>query len=251
MHLVRKEGRDKNMEGKKKKHLEWIRKHSKRIKQIVRWLVIFVLVTFGAISLLFPHVMSWIEVLDTGGFASLLVAIAFSLGLKIDESVWEQLHELKDNMWRVIILILALAGFFGVWLTLRVLGLYFTLYLSGATPSYHYLASNIFSFISYALASNLCFSLVRTFSAIGRKELKEPKRINDLVPELLDTLLQAVLIGVLVFIPRFDDTTLLLAVGGIDHYLLILITLIATIVVLVYTRKRVRNVPNLSRSYQT
>jgi len=82
---------------------------------------------------------------------------------------------------------------------------------------------------------------MKTFSD---KQLAVKPKFEEVTPKLLETLIFAIIIGLIVFIPRYSDSTLLDQLGGSNRvfgsilYVVILIALIGVLLMLIRFRNR-------------
>jgi hypothetical protein len=189
--------------------------------------------------------------IDWGGVSSLFMLILIIVFFRLDQEILNKLKpDYHDNFWNIIIIFFVLAGFISLWYALRTFGLFVknSLIIQPATfDPFVYTTSQIFVILGFILTTNLCFTLARTFKKIGAKP-KEKKDIEplkkDSVPYLSEAIIQAVIIGLITFVPRYSDEFLLDSIGGNNRvlgatmYVIILIALIATLLFLVYFRKK-------------
>lgn len=188
-----------------------------------------------------------IQNIDWGGFQSFLGFIAIILFFRIDDYVKTEYKKIKDidNFTGFIILFFVIVGFFGLWFALRYFGLILKNSLIPLDSSFNYSPSEIFIMLGYVLTANLCFNLVKTFSD---PDLVKKSGFKKTAPKLLETLIQAIMIGLITFIPRYADPLLLDSLSasntgsnrifGSIIYVLVLITLIIVLLLMIWFRKR-------------
>jgi hypothetical protein len=119
-------------------------------------------------------------------------------------------------------------GIVGIWLTVRVIGLYVVRYL---TNNYNYNQYEIFTIVAYALATNLCFTLAKTLGKTSEGDQKTPR--------VIEAGIQAVLVGIIVFLPLYGDAnanSVFQRVGGLSGYVIILLTMAVVALLLIFGR---------------
>jgi hypothetical protein len=179
-------------------------------------------------------------------FAFIAIAVFFRLFLQV-ETEYNKIKEL-DKLQSFVVVTLAVIGFFGLWFTIRSFGLILknsiTLQFDEVLEKYvdfNYAPSEIFKMLGYILTARLCFNLMKTFSD---KQLAVKPKFEEVTPKLLETLIFAIIIGLIVFIPRYSDSTLLDQLGGSNRvfgsilYVVILIALIGVLLMLIRFRNR-------------
>lgn len=177
--------------------------------------------------------------IDSGGLYSLIVAAAILLFYLII-----RVHSIKDGKWKHVTdyvdelnapsIVLIGVGIIALWLSVRVCGLLSMKYLT--VQNYPYNQYEIFNMIAYALAARLCFTLQASIRGEDGK-----KRMAQIV----NAAMQAVLIGIITFLPKYDDSRLASQLGGAFGFVSVLLVMAITLVLLMYVTKRLDEVqPN-------
>jgi hypothetical protein len=194
--------------------------------------------------------MGLLSFLDLGGVVSFIATIIFILIIewrfKIHKAIVDRLKGTKP-LATLTILVLGLVWFFSLWLTIRVIGLYAVRFI--LEDAYVYQTGDIFTMLAFVLTANLCFTLLSAFTMAGSKDFSNsekkvikknrtnPSNQKDrTMVELIEVAIQAVIIGFITFLPRYNDNSLLEKIGGINSYFLVLIIMIIAIVVFVFAR---------------
>lgn len=204
--------------------------------KIDRWYIIRCLIVLSLISILLVlgYLVYFLEYfldvnLDWGGVFSLIATIILLFIVGLDQEIRKLIvDKTYDSFWTVILLITASVGSIGVWLTIRVILLNLKILLF--QESYRYRPSAIFSIISFILAANLCFTLLRAFKKIATAEI-------GIARELVRVAIQVVIISFIALLPRYNITELLMIIGGFGNFLVLLVTLIGVLTVLVFLYK--------------
>jgi hypothetical protein len=171
----------------------------------------FLWIILVAVVALFVFMVFWISYFrkdpeDYGGSLSLLVTIGIAISVlcyreKYGTEVIDDIKNAKDSLWSLIFISTILGGFISFWLAIRASGYYIYTYISD--EKFIFGIGNIFGILGYVLVANLCFSLYRTFKKIGLGGTDKEKGVAT--DALLDWAIQAVIIGLLVFLPRYSD----------------------------------------------
>ena len=166
---------------------------------------------------------------DFGGVVSFIITLI--LIIIFYKRFWEFLKKdiLNDTHFinNVLSLILVAIGLIAIWLSVRVslLLCYNFLFIN----DYAYSQYQILNLISYLLMARLCFTIIKT----TQHDLK--------IEDFLDVTVQAVLIGIITFLPTYGNPSLLKLIGGVDRYALILVSMVIVLFVLIYTKKQYKN----------
>jgi len=180
--------------------------------------------------------------IDKQGFLSLAFAIAlirvFSFVSK--KSLTDLVNLLKkvDLNYGLPLLFLAGIAFVGFWLTARIVGFYVYKYLF--EDGFIYIQYQIFTMVSYVLATRLCLTLFRTI----KKEAMATDDDNRLIKTgYIDTAIQAVIISIITVLPNYANTDVLKYFGDTQDsrflgFLFLLITLVLVLLLLLYARKK-------------
>ena len=169
--------------------------------------------------------------LDLGGLVSLL----FTIAILVVVVVWSKDKRPKDIKpffrkldsytaftWTILIV----AGIIGLWLSVRVVGLYAKNYLF--EENYIYIPYEILTIVAYALATNLCFNFAETLTL---KSEERPRRI-------IGVAIQAVLVAVIKFLNVYRDqrdTSLFRFIGAFG-FATMLIGMVITVLLLLFAR---------------
>lgn len=179
-------------------------------------------------------------IFDLGGvlslIATIIIATIIMLKFEIHKEIAETLKE-TPSMQVVVIPVLLLIGLISLWLTIRAIGIY-TIKRYILTVNYSYQQENIFDMLALVLTTNMCFTLVKAFMLEGKNKSKnKSKNENTAIKGLIDVAIQAAIVGFITFIPRHHHTFLAL-IGGSISYALIVVSIMVSIVVLVFARQR-------------
>jgi hypothetical protein len=177
---------------------------------------------------------------DPGVVASFAATLVLILILRVDIEVKRQIRNAdSEKFFQLIIAAFAFIGFVVFWLAVRFLGFFIVNQM--ILPNQPYSTSNIFVVISLALTANLCFTFCRTFeeSASARAN----KDTFNIIPSLLDTAVQAMIIGLIAFAPRYGDPNLIDVIGE-PGFISVFLLFIVAIAVLIYARRK--QFPDLS-----
>lgn len=197
-----------------------------------------------------------LEKIDWGAVASISALFVLISVLKLDKkvtSIYEKFKNYEGNVKYLIILLFLIVGFIGLWFAIRSFGTIVKNLLILQTEIIRdenevakevlvgkdYTTSQIFLMLGYILTANLCFNLAKTFES-----LVQNSSFEESAPRLLEALIQATIIGLIIFIPRYSDSALLDQLSGNNRvfgsilYVVILITLIAVLLLLIWFRKR-------------
>ena len=169
--------------------------------------------------------------LDEGGLLSLaftvaLVTVVLLIKGKRPKDILETIKE-KEIPDILVTFILIGATFIGLWLTIRVTGLFAKNYIFH--EGYLYTPYEILEILSYILLTRLCFTLFRTFEKI--KTYKSPKK-------LVDTTIQAVLISIITLLPKYEDIDLIFLIG-FWGFVFVLLCMAILLVSLTFVRVRI------------
>lgn len=178
-------------------------------------------------------------VFDLGGLLSLGVTIVMiyisALKFKVHEDFFDKLK--KIHGLRILpTTILLLIGGIALWLAVRTIG-FFVIKQYIFKVNYSIKPSDIFTMIAYVLTANLCFTLLEALTL-------ESDSKNEMIKGLIEVSLQATIIGFLTILPRYSDLTLLAAIGDSSNYVLIVITMLVSIVGLIFVRQRLIKEPS-------
>jgi hypothetical protein len=136
----------------------------------------------------------------------------------------------------IVTLILAIAALIAMWLVIRTIGLTIQKYIVEATPIGNgYFASDIFYVLSFILTANLCFTLYRTLAS-SKDGDGEKGILNWIVVPI-----QALIIGLVVILPRYNDKVLTDVIGGINGYVTVVAVFIGSLTLLCFVWDRLRD----------
>lgn len=222
---------------------------------IKKWVVGYVkkddVKSLGYITIVFGIVISityflyfidldWIK-LDKGGLLSLAftVALLIVLPLIMGKRPKDAIKLLKKSgvPSSFIMCILIGVASIGLWLSVRNIGLLVRHYLF--EEKYLYSHYEILDLVAYALATQLCFTLFKTVKATAEAPLQELPT-SRFLRGIVDTAIQAVLIAIIVMLPRYGDERLLGIIGDYLGYVSILLCMALTLVLLVLARKYIK-----------
>jgi hypothetical protein len=143
----------------------------------------------------------------------------------------------KDGRWKHVSdfiaelnapsIVLIGVGIIALWLSVRVVLLFSLRYLTA--ENYVYNQYEIFYMIAYALAARLCFTLQTSIRGEDGK-----KRIAQVV----NAVMQAILIGIITLLPRYEDPILGLKLGGPSGFVSVLLSMAITLALLMYVIRR-------------
>lgn len=179
-------------------------------------------------------------IFDLGGILSLVATfVIFALILwkfKIYNKISTTIDELKNTYpLRVFpVLILLLIAFVSLWLTLRVIGV-FVIKRYILEVNYMYKQEDIFLMLTYLLTANLCLTLLR---ALTPKDKGKTQDESEATKGLISVAIQAVIIGLITFVSRHNLFTKDFSDSA--SFMLIILSMLASIVVLIFARKYVR-----------
>jgi hypothetical protein len=193
---------------------------------------------FAFLVLLLPEVLGKdiFKSIDPDGVASLFLLSAVILFLKLDRDIRKTLKTPYKSLGNgIIIIFFMIAGIIALWFTIRTFGLIIRQSLFLIPDSdFNYTTSQIFFLLGYLLAANLCFSLAKTFQEIEVKK--------DPIIKLLGAVIQAIIIGMITFIPRYADNSLVGVIGngnasiGEILYVIVLVTFVGSLLLLIRFR---------------
>ena len=123
---------------------------------------------------------------------------------------------------------LLIIGFLSLWMTFRFTGLHLLKFLTTNT----YLPDQILNLLAWLLTTNLCFTLFNAFT------LPDEGNNKNKLEGLVNVSIQAIIIGIITFLPR-NSTLQLDLIGGATNYLMILIGLIISLSLLIILRERI------------
>jgi hypothetical protein len=169
--------------------------------------------------------------LDYAGVSSLFATLVVVLYFRIDSEMRDNYEDAigknnhKEKSTGIVILALGIAALIGIWLAIRTIGLFIDRYVE--VQNYVYLSSNVFTIVGFILLANLCFTLQRTL-VNTRQQSNDIKRIRGLITAPI----QAIIIGLITILPRYNDPTLLNYIGETYGYVALVAVLIAALVAL-------------------
>jgi hypothetical protein len=183
--------------------------------------------------------------LDVGSISALFATFAVVFLFGIDKEIRSKCkitivrkgnnRNIFENSLGIVALILAIVAVIAIWLVIRTIGLTIQKYTTEATPSgYGYLTSDIFYVLSFILTANLCFTLFRTLGNINDGDGE--KGILDWITVPI----QALIIGLVVILPRYNDPVLTDAIGGINGYVAVVAVFIGSLTLLCLVWDRLR-----------
>lgn len=166
---------------------------------------------------------------DLGGLGSFILAILLVIFLallmgKRPEDI-KKLFEKLDFSSALIMSTLIGVAVASLWLCIRVILLFFHRYLF--EENYAYNQYDLFQMVAYALAMQLSFTLFKIVRIRGLKEI-------------VKATIQAVLIGILLFLPNARNSEFLGAIGGGYGFALIMVSMSITLVALVFADTHIK-----------
>jgi hypothetical protein len=171
---------------------------------------------------------------DPGVVASLAATLVLILILRIDTEVKRRIENAKsEKFFQLIIAAFAFIGFVVFWLAVRSIGFFVVNQMIHANQPYS--TSSIFALISLALTANLCFTFCRTFERSALAGAKE--RTSNIIQSLLDTAIQAMIIGLIAFAPRYNDSAIIDVIGEAG-FVSVFLSFVVAIAVLIFARRR-------------
>ena len=194
---------------------------------------------------------------DEGGVLSLAVSIIVVVIImwkyKTYSYITERLNSLKKDPLKIMIVVILISiGLTAVWITIRAIGFFAISYI--LTMNYNYQSGDIFTMLALILTANLCFTLFKalTLTVNGKNQSESARDRNqndsETLKGLIDVSIQAVIIGFMTFAPKHSDSTFLKEVSA-NGYVLIVLSMIVSIVVLVFVRHRLGNKKKLTTPY--
>lgn len=181
--------------------------------------------------------------LDLGGIISLIATVAIILYFRLYGHIKKSISDLKESRPFLSVIVFALAGIglTGLWLTIRLIALFFVRYISVVKVNdtfvgYYYQPTDIFLMLSYILTANLCFTLLETFAILGEHKKKNGDKSLE-IRELVNVAIQAVIIAFITFIPSYRDSSFSVYELTI-RYVVIGLTMIISLTVLLFARNR-------------
>jgi len=172
---------------------------------------------------------------DWGGVWSLLLTTFVVWWAKGPRWIISKLST-QEPLRCVVALIIVLVGLSGIWLSIRITLLYFMRYI--LEEGFIYTPTDIFEIIGFIATANLSLTLFRALT-LGqkkgdRKETREDSK--NIIRGLIEVAIQAVIIGLLTFIPGYNQSEFLNRVNGYVGYVAILIAMVVAMLVLVLSR---------------
>lgn len=166
---------------------------------------------------------------DAESLFTLLLTIFWIIVLiwkyKIHESLLTKFREVPSYK-KFTLFPLLLIGLLSLWMTIRSIGLYFKVFLA----SNFYYTDDILILLSWLLTTNLCFTL---FNALTIK----PDELDANIKGMINVSIQAIVIGVITFLPR-NSIVQLARIGGAINYMMILIGLIISLTMLIFIKDK-------------
>lgn len=173
---------------------------------------------------------------DFGGFFAFLIALIIIFAFNLPANLYDRLKQNKAKFKSSIYFLIIGAGVIGIWLSVRIILLYIFRYFF--VEGFQYEATDVLSILSYILVANLPFTL---FKALTMGEGEEQQNDVTILKGLMGVLIQASVIGLLAFMPTYNNANLFLLVGGYIGYIAIILTFIVSIVILVVARNTLGN----------
>jgi hypothetical protein len=209
---------------KKRKEKGWLYVRYVLIILFSYFTVIFLLRNFGKVPLsVFGIHLS----LDYGGVSSLLATLVIVLFFRIDSEMRDTYKlaivgkdKQKENSMGIVVLALGIAALIGIWLAIRTIGVFVNRYVG--EQDYTYLTSDVFSIIGFILLANLCFTLQRTLVSARQQRIQG----------LITAPIQAIIIGLITILPRYNDAGFLSTIGEMNGYVALVAVLVAALVAL-------------------
>lgn len=106
---------------------------------------------------------------------------------------------------------------------------------------YDFLTGDVFAIISYVLITSLCFTLHTSFAKIrGESKNQDGQTDIRIIRGLIMAPIQAVIIGLITILPRYNESGLTDLIGGTYGFVAVVATLIGVLVLLYFIWERMR-----------
>jgi len=169
---------------------------------------------------------------DVGGLWTLTFSALIMMVFKVPEGIHRRLASVRQPSTYVINLIIASIGIVGIWMTVRTITLY--VFQNLLEEGFVYNTNDIFMILGFIVAANLPFTLMKALSMGEENRKTEP----EILKGLIEVLIQAIIVGVITFIPAYSQHSTLQGVGGAIGYVSILLSMIFVLLALIHARGR-------------